>query len=77
MSNGALESTPLSRPCLKYTRRSASGRRAALSHTGALAGGDVGYGAVFRRYGMVEAVARARGIDPDSPRHLRKVTETV
>ena len=28
-------------------------------------------------YGMVEAVARARGIDPDSPRHLRKVTETV
>ena len=28
-------------------------------------------------YGMVEAVARARGIDPDAPRHLRKVTETV
>ncbi|WP_420584626.1 SIS domain-containing protein [Ruegeria sp.] len=28
-------------------------------------------------YSMVEAVARARGIDPDTPRHLRKVTETV
>ncbi|MES0824520.1 SIS domain-containing protein [Ruegeria sp. SCP11] len=28
-------------------------------------------------YSMVEAVARARGIDPDAPRHLRKVTETV
>jgi len=28
-------------------------------------------------YAMVEALARARGIDPDRPRHLRKVTETV
>jgi glucosamine--fructose-6-phosphate aminotransferase (isomerizing) len=28
-------------------------------------------------YAMVEEVARARGIDPDAPRHLRKVTETV
>ncbi len=28
-------------------------------------------------YGMVEAVAVARGIDPDTPRHLNKVTETV
>lgn len=28
-------------------------------------------------YAMVEALARARGIDPDSPRHLSKVTETV
>ena len=28
-------------------------------------------------YSMVESVARARGIDPDAPRHLRKVTETV
>ncbi|SPH17819.1 Glutamine--fructose-6-phosphate aminotransferase [isomerizing] [Defluviimonas aquaemixtae] len=28
-------------------------------------------------YAMVEGVARARGIDPDTPRHLRKVTETV
>ncbi|MCA0929072.1 SIS domain-containing protein [Ruegeria profundi] len=28
-------------------------------------------------YSMVEAVALARGIDPDAPRHLRKVTETV
>lgn len=28
-------------------------------------------------YAMVEAVAIARGIDPDTPRHLRKVTETV
>jgi len=28
-------------------------------------------------YAMVEAVARARGINPDKPRHLRKVTETV
>ncbi|WP_170360448.1 SIS domain-containing protein [Ruegeria arenilitoris] len=28
-------------------------------------------------YSMVEAVAQARGIDPDTPRHLRKVTETV
>ena len=28
-------------------------------------------------YAMVEQVARARGVDPDRPRHLRKVTETV
>ncbi|SLN21527.1 SIS domain-containing protein [Ruegeria meonggei] len=28
-------------------------------------------------YSMVEAVAGARGIDPDAPRHLKKVTETV
>ncbi len=28
-------------------------------------------------YGMVEAVATRRGINPDAPRHLRKVTETV
>ena len=28
-------------------------------------------------YAMVEAVAQARGIDPDAPRHLKKVTETV
>lgn len=28
-------------------------------------------------YAMIEADATARGIDPDTPRHLRKVTETV
>lgn len=28
-------------------------------------------------YAMVEQAARARGINPDAPRHLRKVTETV
>lgn len=28
-------------------------------------------------YAMVEATARARGIDPDAPRHLSKVTETT
>ncbi len=28
-------------------------------------------------YGMVETVATARGINPDAPRHLKKVTETV
>ena len=28
-------------------------------------------------YSMVETVALARGIDPDAPRHLKKVTETV
>lgn len=28
-------------------------------------------------YAMVEEVARRRGIDPDTPRHLRKVTETI
>lgn len=28
-------------------------------------------------YGMVEAVAVRRGINPDTPRHLNKVTETV
>jgi glucosamine--fructose-6-phosphate aminotransferase (isomerizing) len=27
-------------------------------------------------YGMVEALARARGMDPDRPRHLSKVTRT-
>ncbi len=28
-------------------------------------------------YAMVEQVAVSRGIDPDAPRHLKKVTETV
>lgn len=28
-------------------------------------------------YGMVESVATRRGVDPDMPRHLKKVTETV
>ncbi|MCI2397774.1 SIS domain-containing protein [Aliiroseovarius subalbicans] len=28
-------------------------------------------------YAMVEKVATGRGIDPDTPRHLKKVTETV
>ena len=28
-------------------------------------------------YGMVEEVARRRGIDPDTPRHLKKVTKTL
>lgn len=28
-------------------------------------------------YAVVEQVARARGINPDAPRHLKKVTETV
>jgi glucosamine--fructose-6-phosphate aminotransferase (isomerizing) len=28
-------------------------------------------------YGMVESTAQARGIDPDHPRHLQKVTETL
>lgn len=28
-------------------------------------------------YGMVEALARARGLDPDAPRHLNKVTRTL
>ncbi len=33
--------------------------------------------AIVSFYGMVEKVARARGINPDTPRHLKKVTETV
>ena len=33
--------------------------------------------AIVPFYGMVEEVARARGINPDTPRHLKKVTETV
>ncbi|WP_308916635.1 SIS domain-containing protein [Jannaschia sp. LMIT008] len=33
--------------------------------------------AVVSFYAMVETVARARGIDPDRPRYLRKVTATV
>ena len=28
-------------------------------------------------YGMVEQIAVSRGINPDAPRHLKKVTETV
>jgi glucosamine--fructose-6-phosphate aminotransferase (isomerizing) len=28
-------------------------------------------------YLLVEAVARARGVNPDSPRHLSKVTSTL
>jgi glutamine---fructose-6-phosphate transaminase (isomerizing) len=27
-------------------------------------------------YSMVEALSRARGLDPDRPRHLNKVTRT-
>ncbi|KUF11356.1 SIS domain-containing protein [Pseudoponticoccus marisrubri] len=33
--------------------------------------------AIVSFYGMVESVAVRRGIDPDTPRHLKKVTETV
>ena len=33
--------------------------------------------AIVSFYGMVEAVAIRSGIDPDAPRHLNKVTETV
>ncbi len=33
--------------------------------------------AIVSFYGMVEQVAAARGINPDAPRHLNKVTETV
>jgi glucosamine--fructose-6-phosphate aminotransferase (isomerizing) len=33
--------------------------------------------AIVSFYGMVEQVAVSRGIDPDAPRHLNKVTETV
>lgn len=33
--------------------------------------------AIVSFYGMVETVAVRRGIDPDRPRHLNKVTETV
>lgn len=32
--------------------------------------------AVQSFYGMVEGLARARGLDPDRPRHLHKVTKT-
>ena len=28
-------------------------------------------------FAMAEALAVSRGIDPDTPRHLNKVTETV
>ncbi len=28
-------------------------------------------------YGMVETVAARRGINPDTPRHLKKVTQTL
>ncbi|MEM9247604.1 MAG: SIS domain-containing protein [Pseudomonadota bacterium] len=33
--------------------------------------------AIVSFYGMVEDLSRSLGIDPDTPRHLRKVTETV
>jgi glucosamine--fructose-6-phosphate aminotransferase (isomerizing) len=33
--------------------------------------------AIVSFYAMVETVALARGINPDRPRHLNKVTETV
>lgn len=33
--------------------------------------------AIVSFYGMVEVLARSRGINPDVPRHLKKVTETV
>jgi glucosamine--fructose-6-phosphate aminotransferase (isomerizing) len=33
--------------------------------------------AIVSFYAMVEQVAVQRGINPDAPRHLRKVTETV
>lgn len=33
--------------------------------------------AIVSFYGMVEQVAASRGINPDAPRHLKKVTETL
>ncbi len=42
--------------------RSFAGRRAAASHTGALADGDAGYSAVFRRYNIVEAVSTEEAV---------------
>lgn len=33
--------------------------------------------AILPFYAMVESIAVSRGIDPDAPRHLNKVTETV
>ena len=33
--------------------------------------------AIVSFYGMVENVATKRGINPDTPRHLNKVTETI
>jgi len=33
--------------------------------------------AIVSFYGMVETVAARRGVNPDAPRHLNKVTETV
>ncbi|MEM1237417.1 MAG: SIS domain-containing protein [Pseudomonadota bacterium] len=33
--------------------------------------------AITSFYGMVETLSRSRGINPDAPRHLNKVTETV
>lgn len=33
--------------------------------------------AIVSFYGMVEKVATGRGVNPDTPRHLRKVTQTV
>lgn len=33
--------------------------------------------AIVSFYGMVEHLSQTRGIDPDAPRHLKKVTETV
>jgi glucosamine--fructose-6-phosphate aminotransferase (isomerizing) len=32
---------------------------------------------IHRFYGLAETVARSLGRDPDNPRNLRKVTETV
>ena len=28
-------------------------------------------------YRMAEALSRARGLDPDAPPHLKKITETI
>lgn len=34
-------------------------------------------GLIANCYAMVARVAQTRGINPDAPRHLKKVTETV
>ena len=51
--------------------RSASGQRAAASHTGALAGADEAYASAFRKSGVLRAVSA------DAQRSIRQATTAI
>ena len=57
------------------TTRVAAARRLPFAPTGHPI--TDGLSLIVSFYGFVEKLSRARGLDPDHPPHLKKVTETV